>query len=1036
MSLSLVYSIVLLIVPVDSLAQVASAPQRSIWENKISPDVARQIRALDDEKESRSPAQQKIDSQLIYAAKMHRGEQIADGMATLEVEVGLSDGLVVVDITAIVDDELLALVKVYGGEVLFVSEPYQSVRVQIPIDNLEVIANHPTVRFIQPRQGYRLSQKIGRRNILLVSSDDSRLFASRGSLTDDLFSGVNATNVNALPNGSLSVGSRSSEGDRVHRASTARGTFNVDGTGTKIGVLSNGVTNLAAAQTAGDLGIVTVLAGQTGTGDEGTAMLEIVHDLAPGAQLYFATGTSTIAQFAQNIRDLRTAGCDIIVDDVSYFAESAFQDGTPGATNTNGGAVTQAVNDVVAAGALYFSSAANSGNKSDNTSTTWEGDFASGGTLAVVPGGGLVHDFDPSAAVAQSNIITLGGGTGVPINLSWSDPLGGSTNDYDLFVLNNAGTAVSVSSTNVQTGTQDPYEQVNTNNTTNRRVVIRQKAGAANRFLHLGLNGGRMTHNTPGETHGHAASSGGYGVAATPAFSSDTFALPVGFGPYPGAFDASNTVEKFSSDGPRRIFFQGNGTAITPGDFSSTGGTVLQQPMITAADGVAVTGVGDFPTPFFGTSAAAPHAAAIAALIKSANPSATQAQIRTALTTTAIDIETAGTDRDAGFGIIMPYPALNSLGVTGRAFLELGSTTATEYCCNHNGVIEPVEPAELTIGLMNPGLLDATGITSTLSTSTPGVTILSGSSNYPDLAAVSGTGTNSTPFYFRVDRDTATDPVIDFALTVNYGGGWNASQVIHFTVDAGRKPMTTVLDTIAPATSVSFPTTATGTQTNLVFPDDPASTCAAPASYPGTLTSTTPQFDSYTFTNITASPVCATVAVTADKTASGAIAVAAYTGTFNPANVATNYLGDAGFNAVVFPGYPGVFSVNVPAGGSVVVVVVELKSPANGFPTALGSTYSLKVTGLPLSAAPTAALLSVSGRVSTHNRAIARANVRIIDDRGESRSTLTSSFGYFSFDDLEAGRTYVAIVDHKRYRFTAKVITMVDNLTNLNFEPE
>src|SRR4029079_4146382 len=84
------------------------------------------------------------------------------------------------------------------------------------------------------------------------------------------------------------VGSRSSEGDVTHRAFSARGAFHVNGTGIKIGVLSDGVTNLAASQAAGDLGPVTVLPGQTGTGDEGTAMLEIVHDLAPGAQLFFA----------------------------------------------------------------------------------------------------------------------------------------------------------------------------------------------------------------------------------------------------------------------------------------------------------------------------------------------------------------------------------------------------------------------------------------------------------------------------------------------------------------------------------------------------------------------------------------------------------------------------------------------------------------------------------------------------------------------------------------------------------------------------
>ena len=54
---------------------------------------------------------------------------------------------------------------------------------------------------------------------------------------------------------------------------------------------------------------------------KGTAMLEIVHDIAPGAQLFFATGRNGFTSFAQNIRDLRTAGCDIIIDDFFFFAE-------------------------------------------------------------------------------------------------------------------------------------------------------------------------------------------------------------------------------------------------------------------------------------------------------------------------------------------------------------------------------------------------------------------------------------------------------------------------------------------------------------------------------------------------------------------------------------------------------------------------------------------------------------------------------------------------------------------------------------------
>src|SRR4029078_6736967 len=214
-------------------------------------------------------------------------------------------------------------------------------------------------------------------------------------------------------------------------------------------------------------------------------------------------------------------------------------------------------------------------------------------------------------------------------------------------------------------GTQDPYEQVT--QAAGSRLVIVKKAGSADRFLHLDSNRGQLSIRTTGNTHGHSQAADAFCVAATPAV-----------GPFPNPFSSANVTETFSSDGPRRTFFQGNGTAYTPGNFSSTGGTLRQKPDITAADGFQVTGVGGFPSPFFGTSAAAPHAAAIAGLIKSANPAFTPAQIRTFLTSSAIDIEAAGTDRDSGVGIISPFAALQVSGAPGTAFLEFGSITATE----------------------------------------------------------------------------------------------------------------------------------------------------------------------------------------------------------------------------------------------------------------------------------------------------------------------------------------------------------------------
>src|SRR5262249_19527261 len=157
-------------------------------------------------------------------------------------------------------------------------------------------------------------------------------------------------------------------------------------------------------------------------------------------------------------------------------------------------------------------------------------------------------------------------------------------------------------------------------NDTNTRLVIVKFSGQA-RFLHLNTFRGRLSISTNGVTKGHSCAANAFGVAAVDA-------LTAGGGPFVGG--TANPVEVFSADGLRRIFYMPNGTPITPGNFLAGGGQVRQKPDIAAADGVSTT-VPGFET-FFGTSAAAPHAAAIAGLIKSFKPSLTAAQIRTALT--------------------------------------------------------------------------------------------------------------------------------------------------------------------------------------------------------------------------------------------------------------------------------------------------------------------------------------------------------------------------------------------------------------------
>jgi hypothetical protein len=1036
-ALALVYLMIIPMMSIGSSAQ--SSKNLNLQTNDqlkdISPDAQVQIQSLLDEKNSRTPAQQKIDSQLLYAAKMRRGESITSSIATLEVNVGADEnGIVTVDISADVSAKLLSRLKEIGADILSSSVEYHTLRAQVALDKLEAIAELPQVRFIMPRQE-SMTSRIDQSRIPPAAP---QLYSGPGGysanpkarfqqvMSDLMGAGLGGgSTTNYLPNGYNTVGSANAEGVITHGAYSARGAFNTDGTGVKIGVLSNGVTNLAASQGLGDLGAVTVLPGQAGSGDEGTAMLEVIHDIAPGAQLYFAASTNTITQFAQNIRDLRTAGCDIIVDDVFFFAESPFQDGqvAPVVSSTNGGVVTQAVNDVTAAGALYFSSAGNSGNKNDATSGAWEGDFVSGGTLALTPGGN-VQDFDPGVAINQNNILTLGAGN--PMSLTWSDPLGGSTNDYDLFVLNNAGTAVSTSATNIQNGTQDPFEQVSTNNTTGRRLVILQKTGAQNRFLHINTNRAALTFSTNGTTYGHSHAANAFSTAATPAFS--PFSFPVGptffNGPFPNAHSATDKVETFSSDGPRRIFFNPNSSAITPADFSSTGGTLRQKPDITASDGEQVTGVGGFGTPFFGTSCAAPTAAAIAGLIKAANPSLTPAQIRTALTSSALDIETAGTDQDAGAGVVMAVPALTAASLTGKAFIELNSATATESGGNANGVIEQNEGGTLTLNLKNTGLLSATGITTTLTTSTPNVTVTQGSSAYTNLTSLGGSANNTTAYSFQMNNLTPTDLIIDFSLTINYTNGWNASQVINFKLRTGRLPISTTLDASAPPTSTSYPITASGNQTGRLNLNGVASTCGAPKANPGAAATGSRAYDSYTFTNPLGVPVCTTVTLTQDKQSNDFILMTAYAGSFNPAAPSTNYLADWG-NGTLYA--PMTMSFNVAANQTIVIVIVGNTAGLTGTP------YKLDVSGLRL-LAPTAAKVSVTGRVAANGQGVKNAAVTMSGSDGVARRALTNGLGNYRFDDVEVGKTYTFQVSAKRHRFEAQVVTINDETNDLNFD--
>jgi len=537
---------------------------------------AAQLRALIAEKLGRSPAERKIGSHLLYTARMRRGLAAAPGVPTLRVDVDVdAAGRALVDLRAEVTPALLAAIESQGGDVESAHAELESVRARVPLAALELLAERDDVHSLRP--------------------------------ADRAFTRV------------------VSEGDVAHRADAVRSQYGVDGSGVRIGVLSDGVGSLSSLVASGELPPVTVLSGQSGTGSEGTAMLEIVHDLAPGAQLFFATAFSGQASFASNIRALRQAGADILVDDVGYFSEAALQDDD----------VAKAVDDVVAGGALYFSAAGNDGSIDGASGGVWEGDFAdSGQTLGGKPmhtyGGGVVGD-------------QIVGGAALAYTLQWSDPKWASANDYDLYLLNSSMTTVIAASTNVQDGNDAPIETISAlPSDVGRRLMIVKHVGLP-RFLHLDTLRGRLAVATTGALTGHPAARASIAVAAVDA------RLASGPG---GTFDGTEPVEPYSSDGPRRILYLADGTPITPGNVSSTGGELRAKPDLAAADCVSVATPGF--SPFCGTSAAAPHAAAIAALLwqMGAAGGATPGDIRALLAAHALDVGPPGTDRDAGAGLL------------------------------------------------------------------------------------------------------------------------------------------------------------------------------------------------------------------------------------------------------------------------------------------------------------------------------------------------------------------------------------------------
>ncbi|MDA0657440.1 MAG: GEVED domain-containing protein [Planctomycetota bacterium] len=448
----------------------------------------------------------------------------------------------------------------------------------------------------------------------------------------------------------LKAGSVLSEGDQALRADLSRLNFDVDGTGITVGILSDSFDSqggAAAGIASGDLPAEGVRVLQDlprnsfffGS-DEGRAMAEIVHDIAPGASILFATAFLGQISFANNIIALVQAGADVIVDDVRYFNAPFFQDGI----------VAQAAQFAVASGVSFFSAAGNSADEAV------DGNFLKSGVKDPDDAGNL-HAFrrkrnaDDEPDTLQK--ITVPDGGVAQIILQWDSPFAsagffGASSDLAIYIMGADGTTViakedvaykGAAATEIITfendGSHDLDGEAGPDETFN--VAISLKKGNVSQFKYLYR--GTITineYNTRGSTvFGHSNARDVIAVAAAPYFATPEFG------------SSSTILESFSSLGGTEILFDSFG-------FNTSTGVRLQ-PTLTGIDGTDNTFFGRF----FGTSAAAPHLAAVAALMldSAGGPdSLSPSQVRSTMIDAATDVTLRSGPRGTPIRVPTPDP--------------------------------------------------------------------------------------------------------------------------------------------------------------------------------------------------------------------------------------------------------------------------------------------------------------------------------------------------------------------------------------------
>ena len=462
------------------------------------------------------------------------------------------------------------------------------------------------------------------------------------------------------------VGSRMTVGDTILKTDNLRNLTGADGTGISIGVISDGVTHIADAQASGDLPATVTVLSNARKGDEGTAMLEIIHDIAPNASLFFHDFGGNEDGFIVAIDALVASGVQIIVDDVGWQSDPFYQDGV----------VATHIRELLKQYPylIYLSSAGNSGN------LHYQGEFVKG------PDG--YHLFGDSSGIG----VEIQPGGFITAILEWDDPWGGSKNDYDLALIDkDSNTKISMSERN-QTGSEDPHERMDYRNsgnkTVNAEIRVSAKEGAEPKNIELFL------YDRPDKTTVHSdlltPEDSIHGQPAVPEVISVTAVAP----------SELAVIQDFSSQGEITI------------DYPAS--EKRQKPDITGIDTIDVSGAGGFKSPFTGTSAAAPHITGLIALEWSLFPGISTELIKKALFETAQDLGSPGWDNQFGNGLpdavkMYEYLKANQGNETGVQNVSSVSIQKPGKIYPGTPSVEPTPPAQDENVITGPVIISKPG---------------------------------------------------------------------------------------------------------------------------------------------------------------------------------------------------------------------------------------------------------------------------------------------------------------------------------------